>query len=125
MELICEGGVINPLKRKRSRKVIKNPEILSQFKEDNLVTDENCVTFFIGDVQATYATDWNYNPNQIAEIQKAIYHAINNLMQLDEEEVSDFNVIYTYDNQNSCYLYELHIVVTASAGEKLQNYYSD
>lgn len=106
MRIKVIGKVISPKRKKRTKNLIQN----------DYVSDNYCASCEIGEVITTYETDW-----QFATIQEAFKEAcnvINNVLKLDIEEIYDFSVISTYDD-NRVPMYELRLVTSPEVIEKL------
>ena len=106
MRIKVIGKVISPKRKKRTKNLIQN----------DYVSDSYCASCEIGEVITTYETDWLFATFQ--EAFKEACYVLSEVLKLDSEEIFDFSVICTCDD-NGTEMYELRIVTSPEVIEKL------
>ena len=106
MRIKVIGKVISPKRKKRTKNLIQN----------DYVSDSYCASCEIGEVITTYETDWLFATFQ--EAFKEACYVLSEVLKLDSEEIYDFSVICTCDD-NGTEMYELRIVTSPEVIEKL------
>lgn len=106
MRIKVIGKVISPKRKKRTKNLIQN----------DYVSDSYCASCEIGEVITTYETDWLFATFQ--EAFKEACYVLSEVLKLDSEEIIDFSVICTCDD-NGTEMYELRIVTSPEVIEKL------